>query len=57
MLNDESGFQERTEIHNLKEATLTEEPTKVAKKHQGIDILKVDNKQLRMKDHVPWTQH
>lgn len=54
MVNDESSFQERTEIHNLKEeATLTEEPTRVAKRHQGIDILKVDNKLLRMKDHMP----
>lgn len=58
MLKDESGFWERNEILNLKEeATLTEEPTRVAKKHQGIDILKVDNKPLRIKDRLPRTQH
>lgn len=33
VLNDESGSQESNEIYNLKEeASLTEEPTKVAKK-------------------------
>lgn len=58
MLKDESGFWERNEILNLKEeATLTEEPTRVAKKLQGIDILKVDNKPLRIKDRLPRTQH
>lgn len=54
VLNDESGSQESTEIHNLKEAaSLTEEPTKVAKKA----LRDRYNKLLRMKDHVPWTKH
>lgn len=34
VLNDESGSTEKTKIPNLKEAaTLTEEPTRVARKH------------------------
>ena len=50
VLNDESGSQESTEIHNLKEAaSLTEEPTKVVKKA----LRDRYNKLLRMKDHVP----
>lgn len=53
-MNDERGPQERTKIHNLKEeAALTEEPTRVSRKYYRIDILKVDNKLLRMKDRTP----